>query len=92
MTKPTDIELLKTKESFMVIEVDYSTKYVLKHSHGLKFLESLNGMECLKDPYKELITIVPLSESYPKTWLISQEKYLEYKMNALLGIDTKLET
>ena len=38
MTKPTTNELLKTNESFLVIEVDYSTKYVMKYAQGLKLL------------------------------------------------------
>jgi hypothetical protein len=89
MTKPTTNELLKTNESFLVIEVDYSTKYVMKYAQGLKLLEALNGVELFNDPYSSTKTISPLpADKKIVAYVLSQEKYLEYKMNGLLGVDT----
>lgn len=84
----TTKELLETKDSFLIVELDYSTKFILKHSQGIKLLESLNGAEIYKDPYNAIHTIEPNSSSYPKVTVLSQEKYLEFKMNALLKVDT----
>jgi hypothetical protein len=89
MAKPDNNELLKTHESFLVIEVDYSTKYVLKYSQGLKLLDALNGVELFTDPYSSTKTISPLpADKKIVAYVLSQEKYLEYKMNGILGVDT----
>ena len=89
LSKQLKESLLKTKESYMVIEFDYSTKYVMKYDQGIKILAGMNGMEKLSDPYKETATIEPINTvNYPKAYPLSQEKYLELKMNALLKVDT----
>lgn len=82
-------DLLKTKESFLVVELAYDIKYVFKYAQGMKFLESLNGAESYSDPYTETPTIISLAKgTYLKAYPISQERYLELKMNALLKVDT----
>jgi hypothetical protein len=90
--KNTD-NLLKTKNSYLIIQLDYSSHFVLSHTQGMKLIDSLNGAEKYIADYGKPTTITYIDKSdYPRFFHLSQENYLEYKMNALLKVDTNPKT
>lgn len=80
-----EVAKLKPKDNYIVITLDYSTRLVLQHDAGLKFIDSLKNAEQFDKGY-DPSRIDAYTSSAIEFRILSSKEYARYKMAALLGI------
>lgn len=76
----------KSRDNFIIIELDYSKKLILPYKDGIAFLATLASAEQLNDRYGSPKTIVPLEADAIKTTIMSATEYEQIKIAALLNV------
>lgn len=76
----------KPKDSYMVIEFDYSNKVIVHHKEGIALLTSLNTAEHFEESYSGVSRIEPFDRDKLKASIMSAEEYQQYKIAMLLNV------
>lgn len=76
----------KSRDNFIVIELDYSKKLILPYRDGIALLSTLASAEQLNDRYSQPKTISPLETEAIKTTIMSATEYEQIKIAALLQV------
>jgi len=86
-------KLKPIKENYMRITFGYSEIYIMPYKAGVELINAFSMAERLKDEYNSFPRIDGIVEKdSPKFSILSREEYEAFKMNALLGIDTREQT
>lgn len=76
----------KPQDNFMVVEFDYSTKYLLPYKDGVTLISCFANAEQLSEDYGKPKRILELERSAVSSRVMSRQEYQRFKIAALLGI------